>query len=79
MTAKAMPASSFIPYPDPKPVLEDDELYIGDNGRVLHGKCSGASARFSGRDISGQRVQKVGPSNPRSLGYFLTCEVCDNE
>ena len=42
-----------------KPVLEDDALYCGDNGRILCGACSGCSARYSGRDISGHRVVRL--------------------
>lgn len=41
---------------DLKPILLDDELYLGDNGRCFCGKHAGASARYTGRDISGQEV-----------------------
>ena len=42
-----------------KMVLDPDALYISDNGRILHGRCSGMSAQFTGRDISGQPVMPV--------------------
>lgn len=65
---------------EPIPVLKDDELYWGDNGRVLHGLCSGMSARFSGHDLSGQRVARVTVEErlifSREVGHSLTCEHC---
>ena len=39
--------------------LRDDALYMGDNGRLLCGRHSGASARYTGRDISGQPVLEI--------------------
>lgn len=44
---------------DPKPVLKDDTLYFTDNGAIYHGKCCGMSARYTGRDISGQAVMAI--------------------
>jgi hypothetical protein len=46
---------------DPKPVLNDETIYLGDNGRAYCGEHSGCSARYTGRDISGQSVMKVTP------------------
>ena len=43
----------------PIPVLKPDTLYIGDNGRCFCGKHAGTSAKFTGRDISGQKVKKL--------------------
>lgn len=57
-----------------KPVLTDGLLYIGDNGRVFHGKCAGMSARYSGYDISGQRVRRITSAQARDYG--LDCESC---
>lgn len=74
-----MTTSDFNPYPDPKPVLDDETLYLTDNGAIYHGKCCGSSARFSGRDISGQRVQPVPASEHRESakhGITLACEKC---
>lgn len=67
-------ASSFTP---PTPVLEDDTLYIGDNGAVLCGRHSGASARYSGLDISGQPVAEV--PNELAKEHALACETCRAE
>jgi hypothetical protein len=64
----------------PKPVLKDRALYLGDNGRCLCGRCSGMSARFTGRDISGQKVTRVTAAlamEYRALGDGdLGCECC---
>lgn len=55
-------------------VLNDDQIYIGDNGRVLCGKHSGAMARATGRDISGQPVMRAALESIRK--YKLRCEKC---
>lgn len=54
-----MSATDFVPYPDPKPVLRDDALYAGDCGHVFCGRHAGATARYSGRTIAGQRVCRL--------------------
>ena len=43
---------------NPKPKLNESTLYLGDNGRCFCGalRCAGMTARFTGRDLSGQRV-----------------------
>lgn len=65
---------------NPKPVLRSDDLYIGDNGRIYHGRCSGFSARYTGRDISGQRVELVTTEDrllwAREIGTPMVCEKC---
>ena len=43
----------------PKPVLNMGTLYEGDNGRIFCGACAGASATYTGRDISGQEVRRL--------------------
>jgi len=66
--------------PAPKPKLLDDALYLTDNGRVVCGKDAGASARFTGRDISGQRVARVTTKDDAywlaELGEHISCEQC---
>lgn len=66
-----------------KSVLAPDAYYIGDNGRILHGRCSGLSASLSGRDISGQKVKRLRPADVRAfladvrdLGITESCEEC---
>lgn len=65
------------PYKKPVPKLVDSSLYIGDNGRTLHGKEWGVSARFTGRDLSGQKVLYISKDDADALG--ITCENCDRE
>lgn len=74
--------SDYIPI-DPKPVLKDDVLYFGDNGRCFCGKHAGASARYSGRTISGHRVHRVNDRDReewrREVGYLPACETCRSD
>jgi hypothetical protein len=61
------------------PILRDDELYLGDNGRCFCGHHAGASARYTGGDISGQPVHRVTDADQREarrLGVTLSCETC---
>jgi len=67
----------------PKPVLKPDAYYEGDNGRILHGKCSGMSATYTGRDISGQKVRRLTAADVveylaavADLGITEACEQC---
>ena len=44
---------------DARPVLKEGAVYWGDNGRRLCVRCAGMSAKFTGRDLSGQKVARV--------------------
>ncbi len=67
----------------PRPVLRDDQLYLGDNGRITCGAHAGMSARFTGRALDGMPVVEItgatldamladlGPS----MAHLLRCEV----
>lgn len=62
---------------EPTPVLRDGALYLGDNGRCFCGAHAGCSARYTGYDISGQRVMRVTPAVARAWGEdaaLLRCE-----
>lgn len=64
-----------------EPVLKPNTLYWADNGRVICRKCAGQSALYTGRDISGQRVLAISPTERRALladGYQLTPD-CTHE
>lgn len=64
---------------NPAPVLDDEALYYTDNGAVYHGRCCGSSARYTGRDISGQRVDRVTLADfaaAKSEGWPIECEDC---
>jgi len=66
------------PTTDPRPVLRDGALYWADNGRRVCARCAGASALYTGRDISGQPVERVTVVDvhtwPEDLGP-LACET----
>lgn len=62
---------------DPAPALAPGRLYLGDNGRCFCGalRCAGSSAHFTGRDISGQRVEAI-PAQELAAHPTLKCEGC---
>lgn len=63
----------------PRAVLDDSRLYFGDNGRVFCGAHAGASAKFTGRDISGQRVKPLTArdhAEAKAAGIAFECESC---
>lgn len=62
----------------PKSVLEPGTIYCSDNGRLICIECAGMSAKFTGRDISGQMIEVV-PYNEtvewfRQFGKPMACE-----
>ena len=62
--------------------LIDDAIYIGDNGRAFCGRHAGMSARYTGRDISGQRIVLVTPQWCIRNGEdcsAIRCETCAAE
>lgn len=64
---------------EPKPVVKDDSLYFADNGACYCGKHLGMTARYTGRDISGQRIERITPrvlSECLSIGFKPKCENC---
>ena len=66
----------------PKPFTgwHADTIYLGDNGRALCGDHLGMSAKYTGRDLSGQTIMAVTPAiaaMPESEG--LCCEHCLKE
>jgi len=71
--------SDFVPY-RPKPVLKPGALYLGDNGRCFCAEHAGASARYTGRDISGQRVHRITAGDRAAwrieVGSEPQCEDC---
>ena len=57
--------------------INDESIYFTDNGALYCGQHLGASARFSGRDISGQEIAKVQPAEALEmdlLGFPPECE-----
>lgn len=60
-------------------VAESAALYFTDNGAVLCGDHLGMTAKASGRDISGQKIEKVTPDDVRwaqGEGWTIKCEHC---
>jgi len=58
-----------------KPILDPHQLYLGDNGACFCGGCAGASAKYTGRDISGQRVYAL-TEEDLAIDTVLCCEIC---
>ncbi len=65
------------PTTDPRPILKEGAVYWADGGRRICRACAGMSALYTGRDISGQRVERVTLADvrewPADLGP-LCCE-----
>ena len=68
-------SDDYVPT-DPKPLLKPDALYMGDGGRIFCGKHAGTSALYTGRDISGQRVERVNVEQWKREGVVPQCETC---
>ena len=74
MTAQARTATRT-------PALDEQELYLGDNGRCFCGalRCAGMTAHFSGRDLSGQKVLHLTGEMVVANGFdadSFACESC---
>ena len=63
---------------DPRPLLREGAVYWADNGRRICARCAGASALYTGHDISGQPVERATLRDAvewlSSLGSPLACE-----
>jgi hypothetical protein len=61
-------------------ILRPLTLYITDNGRIVCDQHAGASAKATGRDISGQRVDAVTDAFAArwlaDVGEQVACEDC---
>jgi len=61
-------------------VLVEGALHWADNGRVICAKCAGQSALYSGRDISGQKVERISVAEvrawPTDLGALRCSDGC---
>ncbi len=53
-------------------------MYWADNGRRICARCAGSSALYTGRDISGQPIERASLRDSvdwlSSLGSLLACE-----
>ncbi len=63
-----------------KQVTDDDALYHLDGGVVLCGAHCGTSAKYTGRDISGQKIYRIDDDYARAwiaeIGEPVKCERC---
>ncbi len=63
---------------DATPVLKPGRVYWADNGERICLQCAGASAKYTGRDLSGQRVEAATARDAREwldlTGKLLQCE-----
>jgi hypothetical protein len=64
----------------PRRFVDDSRLYLTDNGAVLCGAHCGTSAAFTGRDLSGQRIELVTDMHAeewlRLMSKPIQCEQC---
>jgi hypothetical protein len=61
------------------PALSRTALYLCDNGACYCGAHAGATARFTGRDLSGQPVERIDAETVCAAGYdprVFACEKC---
>lgn len=59
--------------------ISDSTVYLCDNGAAYCGAHLGMTARYSGRDISGQPIQPCTPEVVReaqAMGWTPECETC---
>ena len=60
--------------------FREETVYLTDNGRGLCGAHLGSSARYTGRDISGQEVlpitAEIAALSKLEYGYTPACEEC---
>lgn len=63
-----------------RPLLREGALYWSDNGRVICAKCAGQSALCTGRDLSGQKVERITVEDvrawPDDLGALRCASGC---
>lgn len=62
----------------PKSVLKEGVIYYSDNGRMICVHCAGMSAKYTGRDISGQKVTAATREDAmwweKETGKLMSCE-----
>ena len=72
--------SNFVLLNAHRVIAADGVLYITDNGAIYCGTHLGASASYTGRDISGQPIERVSDEIARQwkldVGVEIECETC---
>ena len=56
--------------------IKPQTIYLADNGRAICTHCAGHSARYTGRDISGQAIMEIAPFMIHA-GIFQLPLVCE--
>ncbi len=67
---------------EPKPVAKDNVIYFVDNGAVYCGAHLGMSARYTGYDISGQKIERITRKVLKEcleINFIPKCESCGLE
>lgn len=61
----------------PRPVLKPGAVYWADNGCRICARCAGASALYTGHDLSGQKVERVNAADVRNWPGDLGALRCE--
>jgi hypothetical protein len=63
---------------EPEIMLAPGAVYFADNGFLICLKCAGMSAKYTGRDVRGQKVYRMKDQDAadwkRAFGRDLACE-----
>lgn len=62
-------------------MAQADVLWFTDNGAIYCTDHLGASARITGRDISGQKIEQVTVADrleAAKAGWLIRCESCNS-
>lgn len=61
----------------PRFTANQNTLYLCDNGRCVCGDHLGTTAKMTGRDLSGQRVYAIRPTDHKIGTTPFKCETCN--
>jgi hypothetical protein len=59
--------------------IQAETIYLTDNGAAYCGDHLGTSAKYTGRDISGQPIEPITPpmvAEAKAMGWTPACEQC---
>ena len=56
--------------------VNEQMIYLTDNGAAYCGAHLGMTAKTTGRDLSGQAILPVTPEVAAEAGYEIECEQC---
>lgn len=64
---------------EPRVVLKPGAVYLADSGEAICVHCAGASALYTGRDLSGQEVLRMRVSDVRAWDAMFPNRPCGCE